>query len=223
MKKHEPDDTTDLDDEPQTAAESEAGANDAETQRDEYLAALQRSQADYQNLRRRLQSDIDAAVGRAKGPLLQDLLLVLDYLDMALAVPVTGAEGKNLHAGVEMTRGQLVRALDREGVKPVADSGPFDASVHDAVESVATDDVPPNSIVATQSKGYTMKGAVLRPAQVKVAVAPGGGAQTGGADADRTKARGATTGDAEEPDAGSRRSDAGRAGADGADERRENG
>jgi len=92
--------------------------SEAETQRDEFRAQLQRAQADYQNLRRRLQSDIDTAVARSKGPLLQDLLLVLDYLDLALAVPTTSAESKNLHAGVEMTKGQLVRALDREGISP---------------------------------------------------------------------------------------------------------
>lgn len=140
------------------------------TQRDEYLAALQRSQADYQNLRRRLQSDIDAATSRSKGPLLQDLLLVLDYLDMALMSPCATSEGKNLLAGVEMTKGQLVRALEREGVLPVAETGAFDASVHQAVERVETSAAAPNTILATLRRGYTQNGAVLRPAQVKVAV-----------------------------------------------------
>ncbi|MBL8857740.1 MAG: nucleotide exchange factor GrpE [Planctomycetes bacterium] len=138
-------------------------------QRDEYLASWQRSQADYQNLRRRLQTDIDSATARGKVPLLQDLLLVLDYLDMALAAPCTSAEGKNLQAGVEMTKGQLVRALEREGVKQVAETGPFDAAVHQAVERIETDEVPPNTIVSTMRKGYTQNGAVLRPAQVRVA------------------------------------------------------
>jgi molecular chaperone GrpE len=146
--------------------------SEAETQRDEFRAQLQRAQADYQNLRRRLQSDIDSAVARSKGPLLQDLLLVLDYLDLALAVPTTSPEAKNLHAGVEMTKGQLVRALEREGVKPVPESGAFDAALHDAVESVPTSESEPNTILATFRKGYTQNGAVLRPAQVKVAVAP---------------------------------------------------
>lgn len=141
-------------------------------QRDEYLASLQRSQADYQNLRRRLQSDIDSAVARSKGPLLQDLLLVLDYLDMALASPCTTTEGKNLLFGVEMTKGQLVRALEREGVQPVADTGAFDAAVHQAVERVETESAAPNTIVATLRKGYTQNGTVLRPAQVKVAASP---------------------------------------------------
>ena len=145
-------------------------------QRDEYLASWQRSQADYQNLRRRVQSDIDSATARAKLPLLQDLLLVVDYLDMALMAPCTSAEGKNLQAGVEMTKGQLVRALEREGVRGVPDTGAFDAAVHQAVERVETDDMPPNTIVSTMRKGYTQNGAVLRPAQVRVSaeITPGG-------------------------------------------------
>jgi molecular chaperone GrpE len=154
-----------------TTAKEGAPRTEFETERDDLRATLQRAQADYQNLRRRLQSDIDTAVTRAKGPLLQDLLLVLDYLDLALAVSTTQSESKNLHAGVEMTKGQLVRALEREGIKPVPETGPFDAKLHDAVESIATDEAAPNTILATLRKGYTQNGAVLRPAQVKVAVA----------------------------------------------------
>lgn len=153
-----------------SAQADEARLTEVTAQRDEYLTALQRSQADYQNLRRRLQSDIDAATSRSKGPLLQDLLLVLDYLDMALASPCTTSEGKNLLAGVEMTKGQLVRALEREGVKQVPETGMFDSAVHQAVERTETSDAAPNTILATLRRGYTHNGTVLRPAQVKVAV-----------------------------------------------------
>lgn len=145
---------------------------EAEKQRDEHLASWQRSQADYQNLRRRLQTDIDTAVQRAKGPLLSELLLVLDYLDMALATNGTTPEEKQLFAGVEMTKSQLVRALEREGVKLIPESGPFDAAVHQAVQSVETTAAKPGDIVATMRRGYTQGATVLRPAQVKVAVAP---------------------------------------------------
>lgn len=167
--------------EPETSdAPSAERFAEVSAQRDEYLASLQRAQADYQNLRRRLQSDIDSAVARSKGPLLQDLLLVLDYLDMALASQVATSEGKNLLAGVDMTKGQLVRALEREGVKQVAETGTFDAAVHQAVERVETSASAPNTIVATLRKGYTANGAVLRPAQVQVAAAP----STRGAESD---------------------------------------
>jgi hypothetical protein len=74
-----------------------SGQNDVDAlvrERDEYLASWKRAAADYQNLRRRLQSDVDAAVASRKAALLGDLLLVLDYLDMALATPVQSPEGR---------------------------------------------------------------------------------------------------------------------------------
>ena len=141
-------------------------------ERDEYLASWQRSQADYQNLRRRLQSDIDAAVQRAQVPLVQDLLLVMDYLEMALATPCATQDCKNVLQGIELTKSVLTRALDRVKVRPVADADTFDSSLHQAVERVETAEREPGSVLATLRRGYTQDGQVLRPAQVKVAVAP---------------------------------------------------
>jgi molecular chaperone GrpE len=150
-----------------------------ERERDEHLQNWKRATADYQNLRRRLQSDIDAASQRSKQPLLLDLLLVLDYLEMALKSPATTAEAKNLHGGVELTRDVLLRTLERENVRPVAESGAFDASVHQAVESVATSERAPGTILETLRRGFTSNGQVLRPAQVRVAVAESSDASDG--------------------------------------------
>ncbi len=141
-----------------------------ERERDEHLANWKRAQADYQNLRRRLQTDIDAAVQRAKKPLLQNLLLVLDYLEMALATPCTTRESKDVLAGVEMTRNALFSTLERENVRAIPDGGVFDSALHEAVERVETKSVKSGEIVQTLRRGYTADGQVLRPAQVKVAV-----------------------------------------------------
>jgi len=136
----------------------------------ENLAHWKRATADYQNLRRRLQADIDAASQRSKQPLLMDLLLVLDYLEMALKTPCTTAEGKNLAAGVELTRSVLLRALERENVHAVSESGKFDPAVHQAVERVETDEHEAGTILGTLRRGYAGNGQVVRPAQVRVAV-----------------------------------------------------
>lgn len=140
-------------------------------ERDEYLASWQRAQADYQNLRRRIASDTDAAVARARSALLSELLLVLDYLEMALGAPCASAEGKSLHAGVELTRQQLWQVLEREGVKLVPERGRFDAAVHQAVERVEAGGAEPGTILATLRRGYTLGAQILRPAHVRVAAA----------------------------------------------------
>lgn len=144
----------------------------ARRERDEYLASWQRAQADYQNLRRRLSADIDAATRRAKQPLLSDVLLVLDQLEMALAVPAEHEDAKNLRTGVELTRGELLRALENEGVRPVPEGGAFDPAVHQALRTVAAPDAEPGAIVKTVRRGYTFGDQVLRFAQVEVAGEP---------------------------------------------------
>ena len=141
-------------------------------QSDEYLRSWQRAQADYQNLRRRVASDIESETQRAKKGLVTELLLVLDYLEMALAAECTSKEAQSLRAGVEMTRTALLSALEREGVRPIPEGGRFDAAIHQAVERVETEDVPAGNVIATLRKGYMHNDLVLRPAQVKVAVEP---------------------------------------------------
>ena len=162
---------------PAEAIEPVSDPSQAEIERlrhenEENLQNWKRATADYQNLRRRVQADIDAASQRAKQALLLDFLLVLDYLDMALKTPCTTTEGKNLHAGVELTRSALVRALDRENVRPMPEAGRFDASLHQAVERVETIEQDDGTIVETVRRGFTLNGQTLRPAQVRVAVRP---------------------------------------------------
>lgn len=161
-----------------------------ERERGEYLDAWQRARADYQNLRRRLQTDIDAAVGRAKESMLLELLLVLDFMDMALAAPVESQEAQNLKYGVEMTRNQMVALLEREGVKPIATDAAFDPRRHDALEVVPSDEHEDGEIVEVTRKGYTIADRTLRAAQVKVAGKPEAeAADTDGADDDAEEAR----------------------------------
>jgi molecular chaperone GrpE len=148
------------------------GVDELLRERDEYLASWKRAAADYQNLKRRLQSDIDSAVALRKAALLADLLLVLDYLDMALASPVATDEGKSLHAGVEATRAAMLGALEREGVRPLPEGGRFDPAVHACVAREVAQGREPGEILATLRRGYTIEGRILRPAQVKVAGGP---------------------------------------------------
>lgn len=138
-------------------------------ERDELRALWQRAQADYRNLKRRSQADFEAASRRELQPFMESLLLVLDHLDMALRSPTTTDEARNLAMGVELTRQQLLRALEHEGVAPVAESGPFDPTIHQAVATVETDAVEPGHVAEVVRRGYTWRYGVLRHAQVKVA------------------------------------------------------
>lgn len=160
-------------DEPAAEAPSdETELERALRERAEYLASWQRSQADYQNMRRRMQQELDAHARRAKQPLLSDILLVLDQLEMALSIPAQSEDAESFRAGIELTRGQLMRTLENEGVAPVPDGGTFDPAVHQAMSTVETAEVEPGTIVETLRRGYTWNDTVLRFAQVRVAAAP---------------------------------------------------
>lgn len=131
-----------------------------------------RAQADYQNARKRAQSDLESGIARSLQPLLGELCYVLDFLDMALACPAESAEAKDIAVGVQMTRARLVQALERSEVRPIEEGLRFDPRLHEAAATEAIADAPAGSIVRTLRRGYTWRGGVLRPAQVVVASAP---------------------------------------------------
>lgn len=159
--------------EPKEPARDETPLEQAERERDEYLGNWHRARADYQNLKRRTFDDVQGAVGRERTALLQEMLTILDFLDMALATPVEHEEAKNLKTGVQMTRDQLMALLERHRVAPMeTEEGAFDHDRHQAVATVETADVEPGRIVEVMRRGFTIAGEVLRYAQVRVAAEP---------------------------------------------------
>jgi molecular chaperone GrpE len=145
-------------------------------ERDRYLASWQRAQADYQNLKRRTLSDIERERKQAKRAILEDLLLVLDHLEMALAQPCETDEGKQVQAGVELTRAQILAVLERENVHPLPAQGTFDPAVHEAVAALPAAGVAPGELVEVVRRGYRWGDDVLRHARVIVAAEPMKGA-----------------------------------------------
>lgn len=145
----------------------------AEDERDEYLGNWHRARADYQNLRRRTLDDVQSAVGRERSALLQELLTILDFLDMALLTPVENTEAQNLKTGVQMTRDQLMALLTRHRVAPMPKAeGKFDLKLQQAVATVETTDVEPGQVMEVVRTGFMIGDDVLRYAQVKVSAAP---------------------------------------------------
>jgi molecular chaperone GrpE len=154
---------------PETPADADARIAELESRCADLEARWLRTQADYQNARRRAQQELDSALFRTLQPLLDELLLVADYLDLALATPASGEEAKAISAGVALTRSKLVQALEQVGVRPIPTTGAFDPALHDAAESRATSTDEPGTILATLRSGYTWQERILRPARVVVA------------------------------------------------------
>ncbi len=138
-------------------------------QRDDYLALAQRTQADFENYRKRVAREAAAARDRGVGSLAKELLPALDNLDRAMEA---AAEDDPLLQGVRLVRTELKTALARAGIESFCPLGePFDPSVH---EAVATAPQPPGGspsgiVVEVYQDGYRLGEGVLRPARVVVA------------------------------------------------------
>jgi molecular chaperone GrpE len=147
-----------------TAADAENGAPDVETlirERDEYLDALRRLQADFENFKKRTMKQQTDLLERAARSLVEKLLHVLDAVDLAVA-----------HGGgqdVAQIAGLLMDTLAKEGLAGVdpKPGDPFDPTEHDAVAHEPGDGHT-QEVVELLRPGYRWKGTLLRPAMVKV-------------------------------------------------------
>jgi molecular chaperone GrpE len=138
------------------------------SERDEYLLALQRTQADFENYRKRIQRMQDEQSARAASALVTKLLPVLDTLDLAQAHQTEASAVSDDAKALSAARAMLLDALGKEGLERVDEAAvPFDPAVHDAV--ARTDgDGGAEVIDEVLRSGYRWRGQVLRPAMVSV-------------------------------------------------------
>jgi molecular chaperone GrpE len=157
-----------IEEEPGDAKEESAALAEeleaARRERDEYLDALQRLKAEFENSRKRQERERARILETASERLVVELLPVLDNLDRALE-----AEG-DIREGVRATRDQLADVLARAGLLPVASDGqPFDPNVHEAVMGQPSEEHEEGTILQTFERGYLLNGKPIRPAKVVVA------------------------------------------------------
>ena len=160
---------------PNGGSDSEAGPDpgpdlvaEAERERDEYLDALQRLKAEFDNYRKRTAREQASLSARASEALVKDLLPVLDDLERALQAAEEHEEAK-LEDGVRLVHRSLADALQRQGLEVIDTDGAFDPHVHEALLAQPADGAEPGSVVQVLQKGYRLGDRVLRPARVVVA------------------------------------------------------
>jgi molecular chaperone GrpE len=136
-------------------------------ERDEYLALAQRTQADFENYRRRMARENAQAGERGIAKVARELLPALDHLELALKA----AEGhEDVVKGFAMVSGELQAALGRVGIEAFAPQGePFDPNEHEAMAQAPIEGAEPGTVAEVYQQGYRINGVVLRPARVVVA------------------------------------------------------
>jgi len=136
-------------------------------ERDQYLALAQRTQADFENYRKRVARDAAASAERGVAKLAKELLGALDNLDRALDA---AAQDDPLLDGVRLVRGELSAGLAHVGIESFGAVGDtFDPVEHEAVAQQPVEGAESGSVVEVYQPGYRLGASVIRPARVLVA------------------------------------------------------
>jgi molecular chaperone GrpE len=145
---------------------------EAEKQRsEEYLTRLKYAQADFENLKKRVDRQAEEVRTYCTERIVLQLLDIVDELELAVRTGETSTDGKTLLEGVRMTLKKLRKVLEQEGVSPIECEGKtFDPTKHNAVETVEREGIQKCIVGEEVRKGYMMRNRVIRPSIVKVEV-----------------------------------------------------
>jgi len=138
---------------------------------DEYLGALQRERAEFQNFKRRTNEERAREFGLAAEDLIRKVLTVADDFDRAIEARPESIAEDAWFEGISAIDRKLRTLLDSEGVTTIdATPGrPFDPREHEAIANVTGTDRPDGEIVEEIRRGYRLRDRVIRPALVAVA------------------------------------------------------
>jgi molecular chaperone GrpE len=146
---------------------------DSEKKRSEdYLTRLRYLQADFENQKKRFDRETEQIKTYGNERIIVSLLDVVDELELAVKNGEISTSPESLIEGVELTLKKLRKVLEQEGVTPIEspEGKIFDPARHNAVVTEEKYDVPECTVLEEIRKGYMMRGKVIRPSIVKVAV-----------------------------------------------------
>jgi len=131
---------------------------------------LLRTQAEFENYKKRIKREKEDTIKFCNENLLRELLPVLDNLEAALKHGKDPKSSQSLMEGVVMVLDQFLKSLEKFGVTGFSSIGEkFDPNRHEAMMKVEGDESEVNSVVSEFQKGYFLNDRLLRPAKVTVA------------------------------------------------------
>lgn len=135
---------------------------------------LLRKAAEFENYKRRMETDMGNIVRIANEGLILSFLPVVDDLERTLKAARSTNDGEALSKGVELIHQKLLKLLESRGVTPLVTEGKvFDVHFHDALMMVPKEDLPHHTILQEVERGYMMNDKVLRHAKVVVSTSTG--------------------------------------------------
>lgn len=126
--------------------------------------------AEFENYKKRSIKEIADVRKFGWEPLARELVDVVDNLERSLSF--AKADQGSLGEGIKMVLSQLIHTLSKFGVVAIDVLGkPFDANLHEAIETVASSE-PSGNVIKVHTTGYTIHGRLLRPARVAISKGP---------------------------------------------------
>ena len=132
-----------------------------------------RSQADFENYKKRTAREKEEAIKYANSSLLERLVSIIDNFELGLAAAKEEGEQSPIYSGMVLVQKQLNDLLAENGLRPVEAEGKnFDPNVHEAIAREPSDQVPEGIVLRQTRRGYRFKERLLRPAKVVVSSGP---------------------------------------------------
>ncbi|MGZ0164539.1 MAG: nucleotide exchange factor GrpE [Planctomycetales bacterium] len=152
-----------------------SGSSDLEAvqaERDQYIDKFQRSVAELENYRRRVQREAELSARYSTLPLIRELLPAMDNVSRTIQAAEQTGKIEDLIQGLQMIVAQVDQVFVSHSAKPIVAVGEtFDPNLHEALQQIPTDEHPPMTVLQELERGYIMHERVIRPTKVIVACA----------------------------------------------------
>ena len=137
---------------------------------DELKTKLVQAQADFENIKKRLEKDKITAVNFANESFARDLLPVLDTLEMAINAAGDDEASAKIKEGVSLTIDSFKQVLNKHGVRMIQtnEGGEFNPQIHNAMSYIQSQTIASGRIAQIYQHGYMYNDRILRPAMVLI-------------------------------------------------------
>lgn len=128
-----------------------------------------RANADFENIKKRLEKEKNIAVSYAGESFAKEMLPIIDALEEALKIEVEDNEfAKNIKKGIEHCANMMLNVFEKQGIMQISTDGKFDPNIHNAISQIESEELESGDIAQVYQKGYMYKDRVLRPSMVVV-------------------------------------------------------
>jgi molecular chaperone GrpE len=156
------------------AASPDPGEDDGlQADLDRFRDLALRSQADFENYKKRAAREKEEAIKYANSALLEKLIAIVDNFELGLEAARGGGENSPVFSGMSMVLKQLMDFLTEQGLQPIdATAQKFDPNLHEAIAHEPSEQFPEGIVIRQTRRGYRMKDRLLRPSSVVVSSGP---------------------------------------------------